>query len=165
MTAHNGRVDRPPLARNERILVAETDRDGVPVVATTVAIYRRETPPAWTRLGWEQTLSVKWDSAEGVLNLRGLSSDVPAMRLAPARRSAIVPLARERVGATVLASTQVSLNGHGGALVTARRRFGSADAFWVVVLDGAVDPSDPTVRAAVAEAIRELRRCAGVPMP
>src|SRR5262245_24942717 len=66
---------RPPLVPGERLLTAELDADGMPVVATDRAIYRRQDGDGggWLRLGWELVDRIDWDNQRHTLRLTGLT--------------------------------------------------------------------------------------------
>jgi hypothetical protein len=71
-------------------------------------------------------------------------------------------IVKERVAALLIVGTRVLLDNGGTALVTARRRPGTAEVVWVVLLDENADPTDPGTHACVDSAIRELRTQAGL---
>jgi hypothetical protein len=77
--------------------------------------------------------------------------------------TALVELARERLTATLLASTVVWLGGQVCAWVTARLQPGSGKVIWVVVLNGAGGTCGEATRASVAAAIADLQAQTGIP--
>ena len=180
----------------------ERDVIGHPIVATTHALYHypgpdvapgrhfhgkvhphtgeHPIPPGWRRLGWDEIAKVSWDSVRHVLTVHGLPGRRAVAALGPeaafdlylARRSSLVDLARDRVGATLVVSRRIPVAAGGTVLVTGRRRPGSTAVTWVVFSGrngnggghtGAhhlpdEDGADPYfVRAQVQEAIRSLR--------
>ena len=162
-----GAADGPPLlAGGERVLVTDRDAAGAQVLATTFAIYHRDSSSPedpWRRLEWAETRNVSWDRKQGTLHLRALvPGSASDMTLTLAPRTPIAALARERVAATVLASERVPLGERDTAVLSARRRPGSAELTWVVVLNGDADPDDADVRARVSSAIRRLRAETGL---
>jgi hypothetical protein len=157
VAAHDG---RPPLAHRERILLQLRDNAEAPVVATTGALHHRSSldgPGGWRRLGWADTGRVRFDADAGLLELTALGSG-PAHRLGVAGRAGarLAAMIRERVAATVLATSRVPLDHGTSALVTARRRPDTAEIIWVVLLPGGADPTDPVTQARTDAAIREL---------
>jgi hypothetical protein len=155
-------ADGPPLARGERVLAAARDAAGTPVVATTFALYRRD-DEAWQRLGWEQAGRVSWDPRLRALRLTSLvPRGAPDLTVGFARRTPIVAVARERVAATMLVSERVALGNRASAVLTARRRPGSAQLTWLVAVDGGVDADGAELDGWVLAAIRRLRAEAGI---
>jgi hypothetical protein len=159
LTARSGPAHRirPPLQRGERVLLAERAEGSAPVVATTRALYHRGAE-GWQRWPWEETGRVHWDDARHILHITRYADGPPetvSVRLLPQTR--IPALAKERVAATIVLSTRVSLDGTGQAVITARCRPGTSEAVWVVQLADGVDPTDPEVAATVDIAIRNLR--------
>jgi hypothetical protein len=156
----------PPLAGGERALATDRDAAGAQVLATTFAIYHRDSSSPedpWRRLEWAETRNVSWDRWRGTLRLTALiPGSASDMTLTLAPHTPIAALARERVAATVLASERVLLGGRDTAVLSARRRPGSAELTWVVVLNGDADPDDADVRARVSSAIRRLRAETGL---
>lgn len=149
------------LATGERVLVAVRCADGTPVVATERAVYRHDGQAmggGWRRLGWEQVGRVDWDRGRRTLVLTGAVPEVARRTVLRLPRStALVGLARERVGWTTLARVRVRLGGLGEAQVTARRQPGTDELSWVVALDPGVDRDDPRLLAEVSAVIAGLR--------
>jgi hypothetical protein len=77
--------------------------------------------------------------------------------------SVLVDVARERVAATLLASTIVRLGDQPCARVTARRQPGSGKVVWTVVLNEAARISNPAIRARVQAAIAAVQADTGIP--
>jgi hypothetical protein len=156
----------PPLVPRERVLAAEPDASGAPVVATTLALYHRE-PSAedeiWRRLGLESIGRLRWDPDRGVLDLTSFAAG-PVLRLTLQlkRGTRIGTIVKERVAAMLIVGTRVPLDNGGTALVTARRHPGGSEVIWVVLLDDNADPTDAATHACVDSAIRELRAHAGL---
>jgi len=152
---------RPPLARRERVLLRLRDTTDAPVVATTVALHHRCSPTGWRRLDWADTGRVRFDAVTGQLTVTALVAGEPHELNLPdpggARLAAVI---RERVAATVLASSRVPLDNGTTALVTARRRPDTAEVLWVVLLPDGVDPTDPMIQSRTDDAIRILRSTA-----
>lgn len=158
------RHDTPRLAPGERTLLSVRDAGGAPVLATDRALYRRsESEGGWHRWGWEQVGQVAWDRATGRLTLTGHLPGVPRRAVLRIHDSTALPdLARERVTHTTLAAAQAPLDEHRTALVTARRRPGSDEVTWAVIVSPDVDPDDPGVAEAVDAAISALRADLGL---
>jgi hypothetical protein len=155
-------ADGPSLVRGERVLATANDAAGTPVVATTLAFYRRD-DEAWQRLGWEQTGHVCWDPRQRALRLTSLvPAGAPDVTVGLPRQTRIVAVARERVAATMLVSERVTLGNRASAVLTARRRPGSAQLTWLVALDHDVDTDGAELDGWVLAAIRRLRAEAGI---
>jgi len=153
--AHDG---RPPLARRERILLRLKDTADAPVVATTLALHHRCSPIGWRRLDWVETGRVRFDPVSGALRVTGLGvGDPHELHLPDPAGARLAAVIRERVAATVLASSRVALDNGATALVTARRRPDTAEVLWVVLLPDGADPTDPLTQSRTDEAIRALR--------
>lgn len=149
-TYHGLHAARPPLGPGERRLATDTG-----VIVTTHSVYC-DGDGGWTRLGWEEVGHVT--PAAGQIRLTRLPPDGTPIYL-PARWEHLV---RERVNATVLASARVRLGPVAGALVIARRRPGSNEPHWVVLLDRWVDPAEPDLEDLIAAAIHRVRTDLGI---
>jgi hypothetical protein len=150
---------RPPLLRGERILIEERAEGSTPVIATTRALHHRG-GQGWQRLPWEETGRVRWDAGRRLLELLSFSGEPLYLRLSD--RTRLPAVARERVAATELVSSQVEVDGTGCALVTARYRPGTTQVVWIVRLHDGVDHADPGVQTAVDAALHSLRRHLGI---
>jgi hypothetical protein len=167
----------PTLMRRERMLATEPDTSGVPVVATTFALYHRaeehrcEDHPAadhraaddWFRLALEDVGRLRWDAGSGVLDLTALTEG-PASRLTLhlRRGTRIAPVVRERIAANQITGTRVPLHNGSTALVTARHRPSTAEVMWIVQVSADADPADPATEALIDAAIRKLRADTGL---
>jgi hypothetical protein len=151
-------TDRPPLAAAERVLVAAADPVAGHVVATTSALYLRErdhTDVAWRRVAWFDVDAVCWDPASGSLTLTTWTTgETWRIGLGARHRSRLVALVHERIAATVLIRRRIDLAGGGVAVVSARRRDGSAPVEWVVVVPGSGPARDPGPQPAPGAATR-----------
>jgi hypothetical protein len=155
-----------PIGQAEWVLAIDRGLAGSMVVATGAAVYCQDVGEhgrTWSRLGWEDVDKVGWDDRRRVLALTGVGPGrVWRKALALPSGTALAELARERVTATLLASTVVRLGDQACARVTARRQPGSGNVLWTVVLNGQQDTGDPVIKATVAAAIVELRDQAGI---
>jgi hypothetical protein len=107
---------------------------------------------------------VAWDDRRCVLTLTGVRpGGTWRKELVLPAHTALVELARERLTATLLASTMVWLGGQVCAWVTARLQPGSGKVIWVVVLNGAGGTCGEAIRARVAAAIADLQPQTGIP--
>jgi hypothetical protein len=156
----------PPRARGERMLASEhtAAADPIPrsILASSHGLYHAESPrpgPVWQRLGWEDIVGVGWDRTTGLLHLTGL---MPGLRMHLPGRTRLVELIRDRVTATKLASARVRLADGTAAWLCARRRPGTDDVSWIVVLEGGSETDDPEVQGRICAAIHEIRVQAGI---
>jgi hypothetical protein len=160
-------ADGAPIGPAERVLATGRDLAGSLVVATSAAVYvqdRSGPGRTWWRRGWEDIDAVRWDDRHQVLAFTGVQpGGLWRKGLVLASRSALVEVARERVAATLLASTTVRLGDQTCARVTARRPPGSGKVVWIVVLNEAAGTSNPAIRARVQAAITALQAETGIP--
>ena len=148
---------RPDLevAPGERLLAwAETD-DGRVIGGTRDAFYAPE------RVPWEQVEAADWDRDTTTLRVSEVGSwgDHRAEHVfvveEPGR---LLELVRERVTASVVLQRHVPLAGRRGVRVIARRApGGGGEVSWVFEYDEGIDPDDPVVRLAAAEALQAAR--------
>jgi hypothetical protein len=151
-----------PVVPGERLLAVARGAGGELVVATDRALYQ-QSDRSWGRLGWEQVGEVRWDDQRQVLTLTGLTAAVPAHNmLLLASDWGLPAVASERAAWSRVVDQRVTLNGRAGARVVARRAPGQPSITWLVILDPGLNPADPSVRAALAAALTNLRAVTGV---
>jgi hypothetical protein len=157
-----------PIRPGERVLVLDQGPAGSLIAATAAAVYARtqgEAGRAWYRLGWDEVIRARWDDRRSALVLVGAGpSGMWRRELALDRRSALVDLARERVSATLLASSLVRDGDRVVAVVLARRQPGSGAVRWITLLAEASRPDQQAIRARAAAAIAGLRAQTGLPV-
>jgi hypothetical protein len=144
------------LARSERVLVKYWGRSG-PIMATDRGFYWGLRTAA-TRIGWEQVARADWDAESGTLTMRGLLPGAPRELAFDVDRGDIAALVTDRVAATHVVSTRVPLDGYGEASVIGRRKPGTDDLVWLVVLPDGRSPRAPGVDRAVDRALAALKR-------
>jgi hypothetical protein len=156
-----------PIRPGERVLVLDQGPAGSLIAATAAAVYARtegEAGRAWYRLGWDEVIRARWDDRRSALVLVGAGpSGMWRQELALDRRSALVDLARERVTATLLASSLVREGDRVVAVVLARRQPGSGRVRWTTLLAEASPTDQQAIRARAAAAIADLRAQTGLP--
>ncbi len=161
------REPRPPLdlPKGERLLAWATTADGQVVAGTRQAAYL----PGGARVPWEQVSSADWDVETEVLRIVevgtwGLERPVHEVAVDEPRR--LLELVRERVTASVVLQRHVPLDGRRGVRVVARRSPGSpgqeAELIWLHEYDEGIDPDDPIVARAAAEALSDARAEVGL---
>jgi hypothetical protein len=146
-----------PAEPGEHILTFAHNPDSALVVATDRAL-RHQADGGWSRIGWEQVSQVTWDADRHILALTDAATGRAAeIALHASDGARLTDLARERIASTVLLSTLTTLTNHGPARMTGRRQPGTERTLWQVSLGNGADATDPTLRAAVAAAVAELR--------
>jgi hypothetical protein len=167
------RRERPPIRveRGERLL-ADALADEAHLGGTRDALYilRSRGDGALgleetVRIPWEQVQAADWDQDASTLRVSEVGSwgeirpdhlftiDAPGL---------LLELIRERVTASVLLQRHVPISGRRGVRVIARRApSGHQPVQWIYEYDEGVDPADPAVRAAAAEALEAARADVG----
>jgi hypothetical protein len=139
------------LQKGERVLAVSGE-----TVATDTALHFPNAG-SFTRLPWERVERAAW--RDGALAVREVGG---AHHLVPLEEPGSVPeTVRERVTATVVVSTHVSLPG-GGVRIAARRPARGGDPHWTLVFDPGLDPKDPGLLAQAEQAMEEIRRQTGL---
>jgi hypothetical protein len=114
-----------------------------------------------TRLPWEQVEAADWDRDTSRLRISEVGSwgeerVEHTLTIEEPRR--LLELVRERVTASVVLQRHVALQGKRGVRVIARRApRGDRPLQWVYEYDEGIDPGDPFVRHAAAEALAAAR--------
>lgn len=153
------RLPRPDLdvRPGERLLAWATTDDDEPVGGTRDALYL----PGGARIPWETVEAADWDADTSVLHVSevGTWGEVrPEHRLRIQEPGRLLELLRERITASVVLLRHVPIEGRQGLRVIARRAPGSAaEVSWVFEYDEDIDPVDPRVRLAAAEALASAR--------
>ncbi|WP_220451179.1 hypothetical protein [Nocardioides dongkuii] len=147
-----------PLAvgAGERLLAWAETADGA-VGGTRDALYL----PDGTRLPWEEVEAADWDLEGSVLTVTEVGSWGELRRrhrLEVEEPGRLLELVRERVTASVVLQRHVAVTGRRGLRVIARRApRGDRPLTWVYEYDEGIDPANPEVRAAAAEALAAAR--------
>lgn len=161
------RRTRPPVevAPGERLLAWAPVAGGGWVAGTRDALYI----PAG-RLPWEQVEAADWDhelarlrvSETGTWGEARVEHDLILDADAATDADRLLQLLRERVTASVLLVRHVPIEGRRGLRVIARRApSGRSDVQWVYQYDVGIDPDDPFVQTAAAEALAEAKADVG----
>lgn len=139
------------LQKGERVLAVSGD-----TVATDAALHFPNAG-SFIRLPWERVERAAW--RDGTLAVREVGG---ARHVVPLEDAGSVPeTVRERVTATVVVSTHVSLPG-GGVRIAARRPARGGEPRWTFVFDPGLDPEDPGLLAQAEQAMEEIRRQTGL---
>jgi hypothetical protein len=145
------------LDRGERVLAQAETRDDTFVVATDKALHLPR-GDGYTRVPWERVEQAGW--REGVLHV--YDTDRTEYQVPLPHGGSVPETVRERVTATIVASTQVPLNGGGNVRIVCRRAPGGGDMRWSLVYDKGLDPDDPAVRAEARRQLAEFRAQTGL---
>lgn len=157
------RREQPDLAvgPGERLLAWATDTEGEVVGGTRDALYLTEPDRTPVRVPWEQVEVADWDRDTSVLTVSEVGTWGQPRRQhrviidEPGR---LLELVRERVTASIVLQRHVAVRGRRGVRVIARRAPHShGEIAWFLEYDAGVEPDDPTVRAAVEEALTAAR--------
>lgn len=143
-----------PLAADERLLAHAEGPDGA-VGGTRAALYLP------IRVPWERVASAGWDEEGSRLRVVeqapwGEVAPEHVRRLDDAGR--LLQLVRERVTASLVLQRSVAVHGSRSVRILARRApAGDGPIAWFVEYDAGLDPTDPSVRAVVDDALDRAR--------
>jgi hypothetical protein len=158
------RRTRPPIEvpTGERLLAWATAGSGALVGGTRDALYvAASAGQVEARLPWEQVEAADWDRETSVLRVTGVGSwgeRRPEYAFTIEEPGRLLELVRERVTASVVLQRHVALEGRRGVRVIARRApRGDQPLQWVFEYDEGIDPDDPFVQHAAAEALAAAR--------
>lgn len=144
----------------EKVLAQVTADDGTVVAGTRRALHLGE-----RAVPWEQVEAADWDADEFLLRVSEVGSwgEVrPAHEFKVSEPGRILELIRERVTASVLLQRHIPIRGRQGVRVIARRAPGSSALVWMLEYDDGIDPDDPGVRAAAADALQRAQGDVGL---
>lgn len=157
----------PPVevGRGERPLAWAAVASGGWVAGTRDALYL----PGVQRLPWEEVQAADWDREEGRLRVSevgrwGEPRAEHDLLLADSRDAQrFVQLMRERVTASILMVRRVPIEGRRGLRVVARRApSGRSEVSWLYEYDPGIDPDDPFVQTAAADALASAKADVGL---
>jgi hypothetical protein len=141
-----------PLEKGERVLAVSGE-----TVATDAALHFPG-EDGFTRLPWERVQQAVWKDA--VLIIREVGGTRHRVQLADA--GSVPETVRERVTASVVVSSHVTLHGGGVRIAARRPTRGNGELRWSFVFDAGLDPADPGLLAEAEQALEELRRQTGL---
>ena len=153
--------ERPPLAREERVLAWARSDAGV-LVATNLGLWLPAEPPG--RLGWPEIHKAAWSGRELVLTAArrveersgyAIVEDLPPVPFTLAEPGELPHQVRARVTRSVGYSVHHGLPGGGGLRIAARRVPGVDGLRWTVRYDPGVNPDDPLVADATAQLVAD----------
>ncbi|MBB3043907.1 hypothetical protein [Nocardioides soli] len=117
------------------------------------------------RIPWEQVQAADWDQDTSTLRVSEVGAwgeRRPEHTFNLTEPGRLLELVRERVTASVVLQRHVPVDGRRGVRVIARRApRGDQPIAWFYEYDEGVDPDDPAVRRAAAEAFAEARAAVG----
>jgi len=136
------------------VLAWADDGQGRAVVATETALHLQRTPPAYTRLGWEQ---IEYASYEGgVMSVTLVPALDSATLRVPVGEGRELPVAiRDRVTSSVVVDRFVPLTDDAGVRIVGRRS-GSGEIVWRSDLDADL-AGNPELAQAAESALDEVR--------
>lgn len=153
----DGRPRLPPVGAGERVLAHASTEAGAAVAGTREALYVPVGAAGeWARLPWEAVESADWDADERTLRVLGVGTfgEVrPRHEVVLERPERLLQLVRERVTASIVLQRHVPVRGKRGLRMVGRRAPAGGPVQWFHEYDPGVDPADPEVRAAAAEAL------------
>jgi hypothetical protein len=156
--------ERPPLARDERIL-AWAESDVGTLVATSLGLWL---PPG--RLGWHEIHKATWDGRVLMVTAARLAEerpgyavveDLPPVTFTLAEPGDLPKVVRARVTNSVGPSTHHALPGSGGVRVVARRVPGRNGWRWTARYDDGVVADDPVVAEVTNNLVEDAQRQIG----
>lgn len=159
------RRERPPIRveRGERLLADAVAVEGH-LGGTRDALYLLRSRGSGAlgleetvRIPWEEVQAVDWDQDSSTLRVSEVGSwgqVRPDHHFTLEAPGLLLELVRERVTASVILQRHVPIAGKRGVRVIARRApSGHQPVQWIYEYDEGVDPADPAVQAAAAEAL------------
>ena len=139
------------VAPGERVLAWAVTADDVTVAGTRDAAYLP------VRVPWEQVEAVSYDADTSTLRISEVGTwgeERPEHSFVIEEPGRFLELVRERVTASVVYQRHVPVSARRALRVIARRAPGRpAELHWIYEYDEGVDPDDPAVRLAAAEAL------------
>lgn len=142
------------FARGERTLMVGRDLEGeCRLVASDRALHHRNGSDGWSRLGWEQITTVRWETAPGHLVVTGVASPL----IVPLRRRGTwSELAQERITHTRLIRQQVMLDRDRHVVIEIRRCPATGELRWALVAGHHLDPGHQELRDQIERAATRL---------
>lgn len=145
----------------ERILATCVAEDGTELAGTRSALYLGD-----HRVPWHLVEASDWDRDEETWRVSEVGTfgrPRPEHVFALPSPGVFLELVRERVSATVVLQRHVAVRGRRGLWVIARRApVGDVPLTWIYEYDAGIDPADPVVRRAAAEALAEAKSEVGL---
>lgn len=148
--------DRSGLGRGDRVLAWASADGGTWLLGTRDALVVVE-PAETLTVPWERVETADWDRDQDRLRVSEVGTfgqPQPVHTFTVPDPSRLLQLVRERVTASVLLQRRVVVSGGRGLLVIARRPpRGRGAITWAYQLDPGLDPDDPAVADAAAQAL------------
>jgi hypothetical protein len=118
------------------------------------------------RISWEDVEAAEWDRESSVLRVTEVGTwgeQRPEHRYTIEEPGRLLELVRERVTASIVLQRHVPIDARRGLRVIARRApAGDRPVQWVFEYDEGVDPADPEVQKAAAQALEAARADVGL---
>lgn len=151
------------LGRGEKVLAFAQD-EARWLIGTRLALYVVVPGSETVRLGWEEVQAADWDQDTSTLSVSEVG------RYGAARASytfgldepaLLLQLIRERVTASVVLQRGYLTEGKKGFKVIGRRSPDGGPIAWMFEYDAGIDPADPEVEAAAADALARAQQDVG----
>ncbi|WP_299051681.1 hypothetical protein [uncultured Nocardioides sp.] len=114
--------------------------------------------PGAHRVPWERVETADWDEESSTLHVVEVGAGRAEHRVVLGEAGLLLSLVRERVTASIVLQRHVAVRGRRGFFVIARRPpAGERTVSWTLRHDAGVDPDDPEVRRAAADALDRAR--------
>jgi len=166
---HSIRAERVPppvlaqagLARGERVLAFANDGDRWLLGTRSALVLVGEDT---VRLPWETVQAADWDQDESSLTVSEVGEfgrPRSAYVFTLANPALLLQLVRERVTASVVLQRGFQVAGKRGFKVIGRRSPEGGPITWMHEYDAGIDPDEPDVAAAAAEALAQARADVG----
>jgi hypothetical protein len=154
-------VDRAGLGRGEKVLAFANDGDRW-LLGTRLALVLigEET----VRLPWETVQAADWHQDEATLSISEVGEfgqPRASYEFTLENPALLLQLIRERVTASVVLQRGFQLSGKRGFKVIGRRSPGGGEISWMYEFDAGIDPDEPDVASAAAEALAQARADVG----
>lgn len=152
------RESAPTFLPGERSLASAGAADGSRLVASRDALHLvAADPDRGRRIPWEVVERAEWEATTSTFRLSEVGEwdgerPVHVFVLGDDARS-LLEVVRERVTASIVLQRHVPVSGGNVRVVARRAPHGDAPLTWIYEYDAGVDPTDPAVRAAAAEAL------------
>jgi len=158
-------VDRAGLARGEKVLAFANDGERW-LLGTRLALVLVGAGEggATVRLAWQDVQAADWDKDESRLRVTEVGEfgrPRAAYEFSLEQPALLLQLIRERVTASVVLQRGFLVSGKSGFRVIGRRAPDGGPTSWMHEYDAGVDPDDPGVAQAAAEALAQARADVG----
>lgn len=156
-------IEAAGLARGEKVLAFVQDGDRW-LLGTRAALVIVDPGSDPARLGWEQIQAADWAKDESVLTISEVGEygrPRASYSVTLENPALLLQLIRERVTASVVLQRGHLVDGKRGFKVIGRRSPDGGPILWMHEYDAGIDPDEPDVVAAAAEALARAQADVG----